>query len=153
MAADAKFTVKDAIGKQLIHPITVSEELQEKFLKKSRKSAILLIPASLAIFAVVLTIAILLVVFVKRIVFSFLFLLCLIMPFYAVYNLFATFGAIKKGDYEFFEGVVVGKTDSAYKIRGLEEHNIISLFSKRQFNPEEKVIVARLNDELNIISE
>ncbi|MBO7634550.1 MAG: hypothetical protein J6S72_09280, partial [Lachnospiraceae bacterium] len=60
----------------------------------------------------------------------------------------------KNQDYEFLSGEVVGKTDNGnYKVRGLEEQNISVFIGKKDYNPGERVIVARLNDELSIIAE
>ncbi|MBR4556652.1 MAG: hypothetical protein IKO15_04135 [Clostridiales bacterium] len=153
MASDVKFSVKDAVGKQFLSPISVSEELQEKFIKKSRSSSIKLVPVSFIVSAVVLLIIILLIMFLRFFVISAIGLLCIVFPFYAIYNVFATSKAIKNHDYEFLSGEIVGKNDSNYKVRGLEEHNIAVLFGRKDYNPGERVIVARLNDELSIISE
>jgi hypothetical protein len=153
MASDVKFSVKDAVGKQYLSPISVSEELQEKFIKKSRSSSIKLVPVSFVVSAVVLIIIFLLVYFLKFFIISTIALFCIIFPFYAIYNVFATSKAIKNHDYEFLSGEVVGKADSNYAVRGLEEHKIAVLFGRKEYNPGERVIVARLNDELSIISE
>ncbi|SCW65759.1 hypothetical protein SAMN02910456_02422 [Ruminococcaceae bacterium YRB3002] len=153
MAADVKFSVKDAVGKQYLTPVTVSEELEQQFLKKSRSASWKLIPASIIVSVVVLTIAFLLIYFLKMFVISAFGLLCIIFPIYAVYNVFATSKAIKNHDYEFLAGQVVGKTDGGYKVRGLEEHDISAFIGKKEYGPGETAIVARLNDELNLISE
>ncbi len=153
MASDVKFSVKDAVGKQDISPVSVSDELQEKFIKKSRSSSIKLVPISFIVSAVVLLIIILLITFLRFFVISAIGLFCIFFPIYAIYNVFATSKAIKNHDYEFFSGEVVGKTDSNYVVRGLEEHKIAVLFGRKEYNPGERVIVARLNDELSIISE
>ena len=57
-------------------------------------------------------------------------------------------------DYEFFSGEVVGKTDSNnYVVRGLEDHKISVLFGKKEYNAGDKAIIARIKDDLNLISE
>ena len=90
--------------------------------------------------------------FIFRRIFSFFFYIQKLN--FAVYNIFATAKAIKNQDYEFLSGEVVGKTDNGnYKVRGLEEQNISVFIGKKDYNPGERVIVARLNDELNIIAE
>ena len=97
---------------------------------------------------------ILLIYFLRFFVISFLGIMCIAFPIFAVYNIFATAKAIKNQDYEFLSGEVVGKTDNGnYKVRGLEEQNISVFIGKKDYNPGERVIVARLNDELNIIAE
>ena len=62
--------------------------------------------------------------------------------------------AIRNQDYEFLSGEIVGKTDNGnYKVRGLEELAIPAFIGRKDYGPGERVIVARLNDELNLISE
>ena len=153
MASDAKFAIKDSVQKQVLTPVTVSDELKEEFLKKSRSSSIKLLPISIIICAVILTIVFLIVYFLGRLFISTIGLLCVIMPFYTVYNIFATAKAIKDQDYEFVSGQIVGKTDTGYQVRGLEGHNISAFIGKKDYDPGEQVIVARLRDELNLISE
>ncbi len=153
MASDVKSQVKDAVDKQYLTPVTVSDELQEKFIKKSRSSSIKLLPVSIIVSAVVLVILILLIYFMRFFIISTLGLLCIVFPIYAVYNIFATAKAIKNHDYEFFSGEVIDKTDKGYTVRGLEGQNISAFIGKKEYNPGERVIVARLNDELNLISE
>ncbi len=153
MASDVKFSVKDAVGKQELTPATVSEELQQAFIKKSRAASWKLLPVSIIVSAVVLVILILVIYFLRFFIVSALGLFCIFFPIFAVYNIFATAKAIKNHDYEFLAGEIVGKTDSGYKVRGLEEHNISPLIGKKEYNPGERVIVARLNDELSLISE
>jgi len=153
MAADVKFAVKDAVGRQVIAPVTVSEELEKEFIKKSRSASWKLLPVSIIVSTIVLVIIILLVYFLRFFIISTIALLCIVFPIYAVYNVFATAKAIKNKDYEFFMGEVVGKDDNGYQIRGLEEHHINPLIGKKEYDPGERVIIARLNDELSIIAE
>lgn len=154
MASDVKFSVKNAVSKQDLTPVTVSDELQQEFIKKSRSTSWKLLPVSIIVSAVVTVILFLLIYFLRFFVISWLGILCVIFPIYAVYNIFATAKAIKNKDYEFLSGEIVGKTDNGnYKVRGLEEHDIPAFIGKKEYNPGERVIIARLNDELNLISE
>ena len=154
MASDVKFAVKDAVGKQHLTPVSVSEELQQEFIKKSRSASWKLLPVSIIVSAVVLVILFLLIYFLRFFVISAIGIFCVVFPFYAVYNIFATSKAIKNQDYEFLSGEIVGKTDNGnYQVLGLEGHNIPAFIGKKDYNPGERVIVARLNDELNLISE
>ena len=153
MATDVKFAIKDSIQNQVVTPVTVSDEMRDAFLKKSRSASWKLLPVSIILCAVVLTIAFLIVYFLNRILISAIALLFVVLPFYAVYNIFATAKAIKNQDYEFVSGQIVGKTDSGYQVRGLEGHNISPFIGKKDYNPGEQVIVARLRDDLSLISE
>ena len=147
MASDVKFQVKKATDEQVLIPATISEELEQKFVKKARSSSIKLIPISFIVAAVVLTILFLLVYFLKL-------LACIIFPIYAIYDAIATSKAIKNHDYEFFYGEIVNKTDNGnYQIKGLEDQKISVLFGKKEYNAGDKAIVARIKDDLNLISE
>ena len=154
MASDVKFSVKDALSKQYLAPAAVSEELQQEFIRKSRSTSWKLLPVSIIVSAVVSIILFLLVYFLRFFVISAIGIFCIIFPIYAVYNIFATSKAIKNQDYEFLSGEIVGKTDNGnYKVRGLEDQAIPAFIGKKDYDPGERVIVARLNDELNLISE
>ena len=132
MAADVKFTVKKATDDQVLIPATVSEDLEQTFVKKARAFSIKLIPVSILVAAIVLALVILAV----------------------IYDAFATSKAIKNHDYEFFYGEIIGKTDSGnYVVRGLEELKIGVLFGKKEYNAGDRALVARIKDDLNIISE
>ena len=154
MAADVRFTVKKAVDEQALVPANVNEELEKRFIKKSRSSSIKLIPISLLVAAIVLVIMLLLIYFLRLVAISTIGFLCVIFPIYAVYDAFATSKALKNHDYEFFYGEVVGKTDNGnYQIRGLGELKISTLFGKKEYYAGERVIIARLKDELRLISE
>jgi len=153
MAADVKFSINKAAADQFLTPATISEELEKKFLKKAKSSSITTIPVSFLVSAIVLGILFVLVYFLKRVFISIMAIFCVFFPIYAIYDAFATAKAIKKHDYEFFYGEVTGKTDKGYQIRGLEEHNISPMLGKKDYNAGDKVIVARIKDDLNLISE
>ncbi|MCR5594122.1 MAG: hypothetical protein K6F79_10300 [Saccharofermentans sp.] len=153
MATDVKFAMKDSIQKQVLAPVTVSEELRDSFLKKSRSSSWKLLPVSIIVSAVVIALIVLIIHFFERFVISAVGLIAVFFPIFAVYNIISTAKAIKNQDYEFVSGQIVGKTDSGYQVRGLEGHNISPFIGKKEYNPGEQVIVARLNDDLSLISE
>ena len=153
MAADVKFSINKAAADQFLTPATISEELEKKFLKKAKSSSITTIPVSFLVSAIVLGILFVLVYFLKRVFISIMAIFCVFFPIYAIYDAFATAKAIKKHDYEFFYGEVTGKTDKGYQIRGLEEHNISPMLGKKDYNAGDKVIVARIKDDLNLIAE
>ncbi|MCR4558240.1 MAG: hypothetical protein K5779_10515 [Saccharofermentans sp.] len=154
MAADVRFTVKKAVDEQALVPANINEDLEKKFIKKSRSSSIKLIPVSLLVAAIVIVIMFLLIYFLRLVAISTIGFLCVIFPIYAVYDAFATSKVLKNHDYEFFYGEVVGKTDNGnYQIRGLDELKISILFGKKEYYAGERVIISRLKDELHLISE
>ena len=122
--------------------------------KRPINPAIKLIPISFIVAAVVLVILFLLVYFLKLLAISTIALFCIIFPIYAIYDAFATSKAVKNHDYEFYYGEVVNKTDNGnYQIKGLGNLKVAVLLGKKEYNAGDRVIVARLKDELNIISE
>lgn len=154
MAADVKFTVKKALDEQTLIPASVSEELEQEFIKKAKAFSIKLIPVSFIVAAVILVIAFLVIYFLHRIIISAFALFCLVFPIYSIYDAFATSKAFKNHDYDFFYGEITGKTDSGnYVVKGLEECKIGVLFGKKEYNAGDRAIIARVKDDLNIISE
>ena len=154
MAADVKFTVKKAMDEQALTPATVSEDLETKFVKKTKSFSIKLIPISFIVSIIILAIIFVVVFFLNRLIISAFALFCIILPIYSIYDAIATSKALKNHDYEFFYGEVTGKTDSGnYVIKGLEECKISVLFGKKEYNAGDRAIVARVRDDLSIISE
>ena len=154
MAADVRTTVKTAAEGQFLVPVTISEELEQKFLKKTKSSAIKLIPVTFIVAAIVLGILFLLVYFLKILAISTIAIFCIIFPIYGIYDAIATSKAIKNHDYEFFYGEIAGKTDNGnYKVKGIEELVVRPLLCKKDYNAGEKAIIARLKDDLSLIVE
>jgi len=81
MAADVKFSVKAAVENQALVNVTVSEELEKRFIKKSRSAAWKLIPSSIIVSVVVIAIIILLAHFLRRIFFSLAAILIIFFPY------------------------------------------------------------------------
>ena len=90
MAADVKFTVNKAKDEQALIPATVSEELETKFVKKTKSFSIKLIPISFIVAAVILAIIFVVVYFLNRLIISALALFCIILPIYSIYDAIAT---------------------------------------------------------------
>ena len=133
---------------------TVSEDFEQKYIKKVRASSIKLIPVSFIVSAVVLGIIFLLVYFLNIIAISTIGLLCIIFPIFAIVDAFATAKAIKKHDYEFFYGEITGKDDNGnYFVKGLGDLKISPLLGRKDYNPGERALVARIKDDLNLLSE
>ena len=82
-----------------------------------------------------------------------LYLVVLVFPIFSIYNIFATFRSVSKGDYDFYSGEVLTKTDKGYKIKGLEDLDLGYLsVAKPKEEPKagDKVKLFRCNDELNM---
>ncbi len=153
MASDVKFAIKDSVQKMTLTPVTVSDELKDEFIKKSRSASWKILPISIVFSIVVIAIVAAIIYFFNRLFISVLGVIAVGMPFFAVYNIFATAKAIKNQDYEFVSGQIIGKNDNGYQVAGLEGHNITAFIGKKEYNPGEQAIIARLGSDLNLISE
>ena len=151
--ADVKNMVNTALNNQDLVPAAVNEELEKKFIKKAKATSIKLIPTSIIVAVIIGIILFLLVYFLHIIAISTFAFLCFIFPIYAVIDAVATSKAFKNHDYGFYYGVIVNKTDSTYFVKGLGDQKIAVLFGKKDYNPGDTVIVARVKDDLNLISE
>jgi hypothetical protein len=150
---EVKDSVNNAVSNQCLFPITINQELEEKFVKKSKSSAVVLIPVSIIVVIIVSVLLYLCWTYLGRVRIGWFLLICYLFPFYAVYNLFSTLKAIKRHDYQFFAGEILGKTENNnYVVKGLEDQKIAILFGKKEYRQGERTIVARLKDELNLIS-
>jgi hypothetical protein len=141
----------------MISKISVEEDKEKKLISNEKSGSIKIFLASLIVLAVAITIVALIIIYAHVVIYSLkmviVYLLILIFPFYAIYNIFATAGSIKKGDYEFLSGEIITKTDKGYKIKGLEDLDINYIF---KFKPAEEpkagdqVKLFRIKDELSM---
>lgn len=154
MAQDVKVSVQTAVNNQDLIPATISSELEQKFIKKTKASSIKLIPISILVAAIVGVIIFLLVYFLRVLWISTIGLLCIFFPIYAVYDAFATAKAAKNHDYGFYYGEVTGETENGnYMIKGLGDVVVRPLFGKTKYNTGDQTIVAMIKDDLSLISE
>jgi len=156
MITDAKAAIMHAEEQELLKPVTVSEEDKQAFFSKKRRSAIGMFFGSLALLAAAVLIALLLIyvahviIFSIRIVIGLFLVLCF--PIYSIVNIFSVNSAISKGDYGFYTGTVVGRTEKGYRIRGLEQGDIdFETDPKPDLLEGNPVVVARLKDEISLI--
>lgn len=157
MARDIKWALREAEEKNEISKISVDEDVKKKLLNSSRSASIKMFIASLIVLAIAVAIVVALVLFVNVIIYSFkmilLYLVVLVFPIFSIYNIFATFRSVSKGDYDFYSGEVLTKTDKGYKIKGLEDLDLGYLsVAKPKEEPKagDKVKLFRCNDELNM---
>lgn len=156
MARDVKWAINEACGNQQLIKISLDEGTEKEILAKSKSWSIKLFFGSLAFMVVVIGIVVALAYFANLVIISVkgigLLLLSVIFPFYAIYNIIATFGAVKKGDYDFYSGTLVGKTDKGYHVAGLEDQPMSFIKNEPQ-DPKagDPVIVIRVRDELSLL--
>ena len=158
MAREVKWAVDEACSKQQLVKISVPEEVEKDLLARSKSGSIKMFFASLAFMAVVLGIVIALAVFAQLVIISVkgigLVLLSVIFPFYAIYNIIATFGAVKKGDYDFFAGRIITKTDKGYVVNGLEDRTLNFMTKEPEgLKTNDGVIVVRVRDDLDLVDQ
>ncbi|MBR6960632.1 MAG: hypothetical protein IKH76_09170 [Clostridiales bacterium] len=157
MARDTKWAVREALDSGMISKISVEEDKEKKIISNERGLSVKIFIASLIVLAVAITIVALIIIYAHVVIYSLkmviAYLFILIFPIYAVYNIFATAGSIRKGDYEFLSGEVITKTDKGYKIKGLEDLDLSYL---AKFKPAEEpkagdqVKMFRIKDELHM---
>ena len=157
MARDTKWAVREALEQGAISKISVEEDKEKKILSNEKSGSVKIFFASLIVLAVAVTIFALIIIYAHVVIYSLkmiiAYIFILIFPIYAVYNIFATAGSIKKGDYEFLSGEVITKTDKGYKVKGLED---LDLSYIGKFKPADEpnagaqVKMFRINDELHM---
>ena len=151
-------SLAQAQEQNLITPIEPDEETKNRFLSKMKKDAVCMFFGSIAAFAVALLIVLLMVFVIHIIVYSLkivlIMLVVLCLPAYSVYNIFSTSGAIRKGDYSFYEAEVYEFSDKGYKVKGIggDLELIRKKGEEKQVVGGDKVILARLKDELKLLA-
>lgn len=155
MARDMGWAVKEAQEKNAIHKISVDDSVKKELTDSAKKGAIGLFIASIVVFVVAFGIVAALAAFRGIIIYSvkmiILYIIVIIFPFYAIYNIIKTFGAIKKDEVEFYQGTLVTKTDKGYKVAGLEDHDLS--FAKGEdkgINAGDSVNIMKINDDLTL---
>lgn len=155
MARDIKWALKEAEEQGAISRITVEEEDRKKLFSSEQKSNITMFFVSLIILAVAIAIVVALVMLINLVIYSvkmvIVYILLLILPFYSIYRIISTAKASKKGDYEFFTGELVTKTDKGYIVKGLEDQTLSFIGkNKTELQAGSKVNLIRINDEVEL---
>ena len=157
MARDVKWAVNEAENQGAITKINVDDQVKDTILSESRKSAVGMFGASIAILVIALAIILALYNFAGLIITGakmvVVYLFIFIFPIYAIYNIIHTFAEIRKGNYDFYKGTVVTKTDKGYKIMGLEDHDINFVKSSKttgDLKQGDPVNIVRVADDLSL---
>ena len=157
MARDIKWALKEAEEKGEISKITVEEDVSKKLISNERAASVKMFIASIIVLVIAVAIVVAIIAFANVVIYSFkmiiLYLLIIAFPIYALYNIFATAKAIKKGDYDFYCGEIITKTDKGYKIKGLEDQDLdYVLIAKPKEEPKtgDKAKIFRCNDSMNL---
>ncbi len=156
MARDVKWAVDEACNQQKIVKVSIEQDEENKVLSKAKKDSIKMLLGSLVFAAVVIGVAFAIGYFFNLVIIGvktiFLLLIALCFPFYAVYNIFATAGAVKKGDYGFYSATLVGKSDKGYHVAGLEDIPVSYLYKEPQdAKAGDSVILVRVREDLNLL--
>lgn len=155
MARDIKWAIREAEEGGAIHKTEVDDATKKQLFSKTNKSNILMFFAAIIVLAIAIAIVVLLVTFLNFIIYSVkmvvLYILLLIFPIYAVYRIFSTRKAIRKGDYDFYTGEIITKTDKGYKIKGLEDHDLSFVFKpENELKQGDTVKLIRIADEVEL---
>ena len=159
MQPDARFQEKVAVDIHALTPMTVSDGLKKRFLKKLWTKPCILLPFSIIAFVVVFHILILIKLHLEEYFNTVLFfgssiiLACVMTPGFLVYEILSTAITIRHRDYEFFEGEIEAVIDNGYWIRGLKGQTVCPYIGKKDYCIGEKVIVARVNEDFYLISD
>ena len=155
MSRDIKWALREAEEQGAISKITIEDDRKKKLMADIQKGNVKMFLASLVVLAVAIAIVVAIVLFAHIVFYSvkmvILYILLIIFPFYSIYNLVSTGSAIKKGDYDFYTGEIVMKTDSGYKVKGLEDQNLS--FVKKpdaELAAGTRVNIVRVKDEVQI---
>ena len=146
-------SVNMAEDQQFLKAITVDGDLRKRFISFHRRGALLFVPESLLVAALAVGITYIMIYYVGV---SFPFLIYVLLPFYAVYNLFYTLFWIYKDDIEFYSAEIVDKTARGYSLKGVSVYRfgyIKKLKPANEPNVGDKVILARFRNEFSLISD
>lgn len=157
MARDIKWAVKEAEQDGSIVKISVEDDTRKKLVSGMTATYVKMFFASLIFLAVAIAIVAAIVTFAHIIFYSvkmvIIYILLFILPFYSIYGIFNTLVQSKKGDFEFFEGEIITKTDKGYKIKGLEDQDLdFPKIAKPKEEPSKgsRVKIFRLGKEIEL---
>ena len=155
MARDIKWALKEAEEQGAISKTTVEEETKKKIFSAEQKSNITMFFVSLIILAVAIAIVVALVMLINLVIYSvkmvLSYILLMILPFYSIYRIISTAGASKKGDYDFYTGELVTKTDKGYIVKGLEDQTLSYVGKlKTELQAGSRVNLVRIKDEVEL---
>ena len=104
MARDIRWALKEAEEKGEISRITIEDDRKKQLMSDIQKFNVKMFLASIVMLAIAIAIVVAIVTFAHFVFYSvkmiILYILLIILPFYAIYSLISTGSAIKKGDYE-----------------------------------------------------
>ncbi|SCW49305.1 hypothetical protein SAMN02910456_01409 [Ruminococcaceae bacterium YRB3002] len=146
-------SVSSAEEQQFIKHLTVDGALKERFISFHRRAALIFIPESIFVAALAVGITYFLATYVGI---AFPILIFVLLPFYAVYNLFNTLYWIHKDDIEFYTVEISGKDKKGYSIRGVSYYKfgyIRKLKPDKEPQIGDQVILARFKNEFSLISD
>ena len=160
MARDPKWAVNDAVQAQSISKISIDENREKELLSAIKKAAFGMFIGSIVLLVVAFGIVAALAAFAGVIFYSvkmvIAYIIVIIFPIYAVYNIIHTNSAIKKGDYDFYQGQIVTKTDKGFKVAGLEELDLSFIKNKTDgdkkdnVKPGDIVKIMRIDNDLSL---
>ena len=151
---DIRFRIKTLIETGRLKPVEVSDELRKRFLRR-----FITLPVKALLAGVVLSIAAGFALgFVAK--YKLLLYLCagiiavtVLLGFITVWHMLWSALNIRNKDYGFYEGEIVDTYRDGYQILGFEDDATLVLFGRKNYARGDKVIVARMGEDLRIISE
>ena len=159
MARDPKWAINEACENQSISKISVDESKEQELFSALKKSAFGMFVGSIVLLVVAFAIVFALATFAGIIFYSvklvIAYIIVLIFPIYAIYNIVHVNSSIKKGNYDFYQGQIITKTDKGYKIAGLEDQDLNFIKTKSNTNTDnykqgDIVKIVRLDNDLSL---
>ena len=159
MKEDVRFKFEVAVDTHMLTPVTVSDDLKKRFLKKIGTKSLKLLPFSIIASAAVFIILVLIKLYLEDWFFTAFYiggviiLALLLAPVALAGDIFVKAKAIRNQDYEFYEGEIEGMINDGYSVRGLKGLEISPLIGKKDYEIGDKVTVARIEEDCYLISE
>lgn len=151
---DIRFRIKTLIETGRLKPVEVSDGLRKRYLRRF---------VTLPVKALLIGIGLSIVVgfapgFVAK--YKLLLYLCagiiavtILLGVITVWHMIDAALNIRNKDYGFYEGEIVDTYRNGYQILGIEDDVTLVLFGRKNYARGDKVIVARMGEDLRIISE
>lgn len=155
MAREIEWAVKEAAESGAIRKISVDESTKKKLTDNAKKGAVGLFVGSVIVLVVAFGIVAALATFAGIIIYSvkmiLLYIIVLVFPFYAIYNMINIFGAVKKDAIDFYQGTLITKTDKGYKLTGLEDQDLVfAKDNKADLSAGDTVNIMKIKDDLTL---
>ena len=151
---DMRFRVKTLIETNRLTPVDVGAKLQKRYFVR-----FLLMPIKAFLTGIVLSIASWIALdyvgqfALFRYIAGAIIAVTILLGVITVWHVVDTAVKILRRDYGFYESAIVDTSRNGYQLLGIEDGVTLVLFGRKDYTPGEKVLIARMGEDLRIISE